>query len=125
MFIHGALFFLLILNFQTEKYMAQKNNQSIDSKLDAIKDIIFGQEKADLEERLTALEASSASQFKDSHAALADFRVEVEGRFQRLEERLINQHNETLAMIQSMQADKADKKSIGEMLVKLGESIAS
>ncbi|MEZ4684525.1 MAG: hypothetical protein R3B47_00205 [Bacteroidia bacterium] len=44
--------------------MAQKQNQtSIDSKLEAIKDIIFGQEKADLEERLTKLEASIVKNF--------------------------------------------------------------
>lgn len=103
--------------------MAQKNNGSIDSKLDAIKDIIFGQEKADLEERLTALESSTQAQFGDSNTALADFRQEMEGRFQRLEERIINQHNETLELIKALKADKADRQSLGDMLVQMGENL--
>ena len=104
--------------------MAKQNNASIDSKLDAIKDIIFGQEKADLEQRLTALEKSTDTRFNDSQAALADFRQEMEGRLQRLEERIINQHKETLDLIKSLQKDKADRKSLGDMLVKMGEAIA-
>jgi len=103
--------------------MAKNSNSGIDSKLEAIKDIIFGQEKADLEERLTALEASTSTQFGDGKAALADFRQEVEGRLQRLEERIINQHNETLELIKTLREEKADRQSLGDMLVQMGESL--
>ncbi|MFK7972052.1 MAG: hypothetical protein AB8F95_16915, partial [Bacteroidia bacterium] len=92
--------------------MAQKGNGSLDSKLEAIKDIIFGEEKANLEERLTALEESTNNRFGDGQTALVDFRQEIEGRLQRLEERIINQHNETLELIKTVKAEKADRQSL-------------
>ncbi|MFK7972277.1 MAG: hypothetical protein AB8F95_18045, partial [Bacteroidia bacterium] len=57
--------------------------------------------------------------------ALVDFRQEIEGRLQRLEERIINQHNETLELIKTVKAEKADRQSLSDMLVQLGESLKS
>jgi regulator of sigma D len=104
--------------------MGDKQNQAaIDSKLEAIKDIIFGQEKADLEERLTQLEASTSKNFDNQQAALADLRQDMEARFQRLEDRIISQHNETLQLIKGLQKEKTDRRILGDLLVELGKSV--
>jgi hypothetical protein len=104
--------------------MGQKQNQAaIDSKLEAIKDIIFGQEKADLEDRLAHLEADTSKNFGNHQAALADLRQDMGTRFQRLEERLISQHNETLELIKALQSEKTDRHMLGDLLMELGNKM--
>lgn len=114
--------------------MAKEQNTSPDSlayasKLDAIKDIIFGQEKAELSQELDKLREQAAQQ----DAALAK-RIEMmenyfNQRLQALEENIVQRMEEQKNWIQQeinrIDNEKAHRVALGTMLIAMGEQLVN
>ncbi|MEZ4684524.1 MAG: hypothetical protein R3B47_00200 [Bacteroidia bacterium] len=69
------------------------------------------------------MKRASSKTFCDHQAALADLRQDMETRFQRLEERIISQHNETLELIKALQNEKTDRQALGDLLMEIGDKL--
>lgn len=97
------------------------------NQLDAIKNIIFGQEMEQLNSNLKEIDKTQNSRISKLEDRLSDMEASVESELKSLKATLLS---EMSTRMDSMQADldqlneqKADRQQLGELLVKMGEQL--
>jgi hypothetical protein len=111
----------------------QINNQradtsaSMDSKLAAIKEIIFGQEQAELKHELDELKALILEQNSVIQSELKAARAQMEATMKsmdaEIDKKLEAHQKSTDKAIARVDKEKANRKALGKMLVNIGEKL--
>lgn len=110
--------------------MSKENGKSIlqpASKIDAIKEIIFGQTMQEYDERFSNLEMllqrKLDGQKKNSEARLKELQKEFDVYKADVEQKMEQMRKDILKKIDSLEGSKADKKTIKKYLVNLVENL--
>lgn len=97
------------------------------NQLDAIKNIIFGQEMEQLNSSLKEIDKTQNSRIDKLEERISDMEASVEAELKEFKSALMSEMN---TRIDSLQADmdqmnehKADRQQLGELLMKMGEQL--
>jgi|GEM_PF-1741360 len=94
-----------------------KNVQIPSSKFDAIKDILFGDNIQEYDERLTHIENMIEINSRAFEKAMKDAVDEITAKMD-------DNHQKVMSEIKSLKATKVDKKTISDALMQLSETLA-
>ena len=102
--------------------MAESNNnmQNEISKIEAIKDIIFGQDQAEINRRIHALEEKVGMDIGNLNESLVEVIEKLEAT---LLTRIEKSEATTQKALDSLKEAKTDRVKLGNMLIKMGESL--
>ena len=90
------------------------------SKIDAIKELIFGPDIDSINQRFTDLEARVGDNMGDMNTSLSQTIKNLEAS---LLEKLAKSEEKANLMMQKLKEDKTDREKLGNLLIKLGENL--
>jgi tRNA U34 5-carboxymethylaminomethyl modifying GTPase MnmE/TrmE len=93
------------------------------SKLEAIKEIIFGQEKQDLDQKLNALREQVEQEHSSIRDEIAQLNEQVQAHLQRLEAATNQRFEQHQGELRRLDHEKAKREALGKMLIAMGEEL--
>lgn len=102
----------------------QNNGSNAQSQVNAIRDILFGKDMQQYDERFGQLRDMVSTLRTETNVELSQLNEQLLTAINSLEERLRNQiqqnHTELLTAIQDLQQSKVDKTHLGNLLIEMG-----
>ncbi len=97
------------------------------NQLDAIKNIIFGQEMEQLNSNLKEIDKTQNSRIDKLEEKISDIEASVEAELKEFKSALMSEMNTRIDSLQAdmdqMNENKADRQQLGELLMKMGEQL--
>lgn len=97
------------------------------NQLDAIKNIIFGQEMEQLNANLKEVDKTQNSRIDKLEERVSDIEASVEAELKEFKASLMSEVNTRIDSLQAdmdqMNENKADRQQLGELLMKMGEQL--
>lgn len=97
------------------------------NQLDAIKNIIFGQEMEQLNSSLKEIDKTQNSRIDKLEEKISDIETSVEAELKEFKSALMSEMNTRIDSLQAdmdqMSENKADRQQLGELLMKMGEQL--
>ena len=103
------------------------NQQDNSSKIDAIKDLLFGDTINEYDSEFQALKKDLLRKKKELETLMSDVKEDllnsIDGLNTDISTRITNLEDDLSTRAQKLEDKKIDKKTLGDLLVKLGEKI--
>lgn len=97
------------------------------NQLDAIKNIIFGQEMEQLNSSLKEIDKTQNSRISKLEDRITEMEASFEAELKELKSTLMSEMNTRIDSLQAdmdqMSENKADRQQLGELLMKMGEQL--